>query len=118
MSQNQLARKAGIPSGRMSEIIQGRRGLTLEHVRRIASALQLDPALLIDDRPNPPVVRVAVDAGLAHAARAQGWLGFPSLDAMVNAAVSTHLLGGAAAVGATMTVAETCVMSSLQRRAA
>jgi len=93
LSQNELARRTELSSGRVSEIINGRRGMTLDHVRRISAALGIDPSLLVHDS-SPPAehaVAVHVDARLVNAARAQNWLDHPSIEALVNAALSNML---------------------------
>lgn len=94
MSQNELARQSGLSSGRISEIINGRRGMTLDHVRRISSVLGLDPGVLVHDTSPAPErsTRVAIDTRLINTARALGWLDHPSLESLVNAALSNVLL--------------------------
>lgn len=53
----------------------------------------MDPALLVHDASPAPdrAVLVRVDAALARIARAHGWLDHPSLDALVNAALTKAL---------------------------
>lgn len=47
ISQNELGRRACIPSGRVSEILSGRRELTLSLVMALAGGLGISPALLV-----------------------------------------------------------------------
>lgn len=82
-SQRKLAQKLGWPSGRVSEVISGKRRLTLDMVRALAPALGVDPGALVasDDAEH---VLVRVDAQLARAALDRGLLGADSLDSWVN----------------------------------
>lgn len=48
-SQNDLARASGLTSGRVSELLNRKRPLTLDQVRRISTALGLPAGLLVHD---------------------------------------------------------------------
>ncbi len=85
-SQRHLARKLGWGSGRVSEVLSGRRPLTLRMVRQLAGALGIPAGLLVaevgEEDGRAPWVRVA--RSLASAAESQGFHGRASLGDLVN----------------------------------
>lgn len=86
LSQRALARQLGWGAGRVSEVISGRRALTLAMVRDLAPALglkvdQLVPDCTTDD--DAPVM-VAVPRALARQAESAGFCGHRSLDELVE----------------------------------
>ncbi len=49
ISQNRVAQRLGWSSGRLSEVINRKRGLTLAMVRQLATVLDISPALLVGE---------------------------------------------------------------------
>lgn len=54
-TQRELARRLGWGSGRVSEILSGKRPLTLRMVRELASVLDFPPGLLVHDVRDPEI---------------------------------------------------------------
>jgi transcriptional regulator with XRE-family HTH domain len=89
LNQVELAERVGLSQGQISNIENGDRNLSLEWMRRIARALNVSPADLLDDTDNPH--RLAADeqqaVDLLRVADADTrWLAVETLDAMVAAA--------------------------------
>ncbi|MCB9737704.1 MAG: helix-turn-helix domain-containing protein [Deltaproteobacteria bacterium] len=63
ISQRELGRRLGWGSGRVSEVLNRKRGLTLAMVQQLAEALHVDPALLVGvEKPQLPAERsIALD---------------------------------------------------------
>ncbi len=111
-SQRELGRQLGWSSGRVSEVLSGKRGLTLAMVRDLSEVLGINPQLLVhgDHEAEPAQTWVQVPTSLAKCAQERGLLGHPSLDALVTTALSTLLAPGAAAL--TFTSPRTAVPAS------
>ena len=92
-SQCELAKLLGWGSGRVSEIISGKRQLTLAMVRDLSDVLGIDPTILVRAAdPDHPSVPVTVPLDLALAARAQGFAGQRSLNQLVASLLAEALL--------------------------
>lgn len=71
ISQRELGRRLGWGSGRVSEVLSGKRPLTLAMVRALSRVLDLPPGLLVHDVVDEPAqagVGVAVTASVAQVA--------------------------------------------------
>lgn len=93
MKQRDLARVLGWGSGRVSEVLSGKRALTLAMVRALASALGIDAGLLVADcdvEENAPV-SVRVPKALVTRAEEAGYCGHRSLGELVARAVAGML---------------------------
>lgn len=71
LTQNALARRARCGSGRISEILAGRRRLTVALVHALASALEIAPGLLLGEVPGVGGVELEEDAIEAATVRAR-----------------------------------------------
>lgn len=88
-SQRELGRRLGWSTGRVSEVINGRRGLTLAMVRDLAAELGIDANLLVHEgKPGPSEATwVRLPAELVRAAAAAGHADPAALEALVVSAV-------------------------------
>lgn len=94
LSQRKLGELLGWKSsGRVSEVLSGKRPLTLEMVRDLERVLGIDPGLLVADRSPTPDgdVWVRLPADLVTAAQGAAFAGCDGLDAMVRDAVAAQL---------------------------
>lgn len=98
MSQRALAKKLGWSSGRVSEVIAGKRALTLAMVRDLAAALTIPAGLLVHDvhAPEDGAVWVRVAAELSASAEAADYLGEASMEALVAQLLGRALSSSAA----------------------
>lgn len=98
MSQRALGKKLGWSSGRVSEVLSGRRALTLAMVRDLASALALPAGLLVHDvhAPEDGAVWVRVAAELSASAEAAHYLGEASMEVLVAQLLGRALSSGSA----------------------
>jgi HTH-type transcriptional regulator/antitoxin HigA len=107
LSQRQLGERLGWrSSGRVSEVLSGKRQLTLDMVRDLERVLGIEPGLLVADR-SPSAdgdVWVRLPAELVTAAQGAAFAGCDGLDAMVREAVA-GLLRSAPPAGAAATEA-------------
>lgn len=93
MSQRALAKVLGWGSGRVSEVISGKRALTLAMVRALAPVLGIDPGLLVADcatEEDAPVV-VRVPRALVLRAEHGGYCGYRSMEELVAAALASMI---------------------------
>lgn len=90
VSQRELARRLGWGAGRLSEVISGKRALTLNMVRELAPVLGIDPGLLVHDvrEESDGGVWVRLPAELVEQAAGVGNGGFSSLQELVEQAVA------------------------------
>ncbi len=89
LTQRALARQLGWGSGRVSEVISGKRALTLAMVRYLAPALGLGVEQLVSDGEVDAPVMVPGPRALAREVVETGLLGHRGLDAVVpNRALS------------------------------
>ncbi len=94
LSQRELGKRLGWTStGRVSEVLSGKRQLTLEMIRDLERVLGIQPGLLVADRSAAPDgdVWVRLPADLVKAARLASFTGCDGLDAMVRDAVAAFL---------------------------
>lgn len=98
MSQRALGKKLGWSSGRVSEVIAGKRALTLAMVRDLAAALTIPAGLLVHDvnEREDGAVWVRVSSELAESAEAVAYAGEASLDAFVARLLGRALSSGSA----------------------
>lgn len=88
-SQRELGRRLGWGSGRVSEVIAGKRALTLMMVRELSEVLGLDPAALVLDplRPGGDGIWIRVPPPVAASAKLCDYAGHGSLEAWVGVAL-------------------------------
>ncbi len=86
MSQNALASRIGWSSGRVSEVINGKRALTLDMVRCLSKELNIDPRLLVHEATESDAdhVWVRVKSDVANALLVEHGAVGVSLDDVVN----------------------------------
>jgi len=71
-SQRELARRVGWGSGRVSEILNRRRSLTVAMIGQLGEVLSIPAGLLVgEEEPDPNALWVQIPAPLARRARAQ-----------------------------------------------
>jgi HTH-type transcriptional regulator/antitoxin HigA len=94
LSQRKLGELLGWKSsGRVSEVLSGKRHLTLDMVRDLERVLGISPGLLVADRASTAdgEVWVRLPGTLVAAARSANFCGCAGLDALVRGAVSATL---------------------------
>jgi transcriptional regulator with XRE-family HTH domain len=88
ISQIELGARVGLSQGQISNIENGDRNLSLEWMRRIAKALSVSVADLLDDKDNPdrlaPDEKQVIDT-LRAAEPDMKWMAVETLDALVTA---------------------------------
>ncbi len=94
ISQRELGRRLGWGGGRVSEVLSGKRNLTLAMVRDLERVLGLDPGLLVANRaPQADGCSwVSVPADVVRAAQQAGFAGCGGLDALVVRALQDCLM--------------------------
>lgn len=92
-SQRELGRRLGWSAGRVSEVVSGKRALTLAMVRGLAEVLDIPATVLVHSEATeePPAVWVRVSRELATRVHEQRYLGYRSLDALVESLVTGAL---------------------------
>lgn len=89
-SQRELGRRLGWGSGRVSEVLSGKRALTLGMVRELSTTLDLPPGLLVHDTRTDAGDSVWVRVPRAVADRAARVFGEPDLDRLVTRLLQEH----------------------------
>lgn len=93
ISGRELGRRLGWSAGRVSEVVSGKRGLTLSMVRDLERVLGIDPGVLVANR-SPSTngtVWVQLPADLVASAQKAEFGGSDSLETLVRAAVEARL---------------------------
>lgn len=99
-SQRELGRRLGWSTGRVSEVVNGKRSLTLAMVRDLSEALGVDPKLLVHGPPEvePSTTWVPLPTSLVRCAVERGLLGHATLESFVATAVTAMLAPAATAI--------------------